>query len=357
MVGDLYTPAERARIQGWLSGTWGVAALVGPWLGAVLVADFSWALIFWINVPIGLIALAMLAITLRESLRHRRHRIDVLGSLLLSLGTTSLMVALVQAAVLRFSAIAGLRAVAGLLLATFLLHEARTPEPMLPLPLWRNRVIAAGNVANLAFGAVMMGFIAFLPTYVAGVMGATAFVAAALLMVMSVSWSIGAVLTGRLMLRTSYRSSAAAGGLMLVVGSLMMAALDPATRLPWLSLAALLAGMGMGFISNSFVVAIQATVEWDQRGVATSSVLFTRMIGQAIGTAIYGGILNAHVAVLPGGAELVNRIMEPALRQTLPLAENAVFTAAIGSAVHQVFVANTSLAVYYWRSRYGCPRD
>jgi EmrB/QacA subfamily drug resistance transporter len=345
IVGDLYTPAERAKIQGWLSGTWGVAALVGPWLGAVLVAHFSWALVFWINVPIGLIAVAMLAATLRESLEHRRHRIDYLGSALLGIGTVTLMSALVQAATLSAAAIALLVFSAAALLALFLFHEARTAEPMLPLRLWRNRVIAAGNVANLAFGAVMMGFIAFLPTYIEGVMGETAFRAAAILMTMSVSWSVGAIFTARLMMRTSYRTSATTGSVLLVTGSLMLAGLDTASGLVWLGAGAFLAGFGMGFISNSFVVAIQATVEWTERGVATSSVLFTRMIGQAVGTAVFGGILNAGVAALPGGAAIVNRIMEPALRQSLPLAENAALVAAIGAAVHRVFVINAVLAV------------
>ena len=343
IVGDLYTPAERAKIQGWLSGTWGVAALVGPWLGAAIVANVSWAFIFWINVPIGVVALIMLAATLRETIEHRAHRLDMLGSLLLSLGTIALMVALVQAAVLSAWAIAGLLLAAALLLAAFLLHEMRTPEPMLPLRLWRNRIIAAGNLANLAFGAVMMGFIA-LVTYIQAVMGRSAFTAAGILMVMSVSWSVGAIFTGRLMLRTSYRTSASAGGVMMVGGTLMMAALDPATGLSWLAAGALLAGTGMGFISNSFIVAIQATVEWTERGVATSSVLFTRMIGQAIGTAIFGGILNAGIAPLPGGAAIVNRIMEPALRATLPLAESVVLTQAIAAAIHRVFMINAALA-------------
>jgi EmrB/QacA subfamily drug resistance transporter len=355
VVGDLYSPAERAKIQGWLSGTWGVAALVGPWLGAVLVANVSWAWIFWINVPTGLVALAMLAATLRESLEHRDHRLDILGSLLLGFGTTLLMLALVQATTMTLGAFAGLLASAVLLLLAFLLHESRTPEPMLPPRLWRNRIIAAGNLTNLAFGAVMMGFIAFLPVYIQAVMGESAFVAATALMIMSVAWSVGAMVTSRLMLRTSYRTSAATGGTMLVVGSLMMAALDPTTGLAWLGIASLLTGTGLGFISNCFVVAIQATVEWTERGIATSSILFTRMIGQAVGTAIFGGILNAAVATLPGGIDVVNKIMEPSLRQTIALAENTALTGAIAAAVHRVFIINAALALAVLAVSLGLP--
>jgi EmrB/QacA subfamily drug resistance transporter len=346
IVGDLYTPAERARIQGWLSGVWGVAAIIGPWLGAVIVAHFSWSLVFWINVPIGAVAVIMLAAALRETVQHRQHRIDYLGSTLLALGTGTLMFALVQAATLGLGTVVFLVATAAVLFAAFFVHESRAPEPMLPLQLWRNRIIAGGNIANLAFGAVMMGFIAFLPAYIQGVMERSAFTAAVALMVMSMSWSVGAILTGRLMLRTSYRAGAATGGIILVAGSLTMIGLDPASGLSWLGAGALLTGLGLGFISNSFVVATQSSVDWAQRGVATSTILFTRMIGQSIGAAVFGGILNARLSgQLASGGDIVNKLMEPALRQSLSAAERMSLTQAIADALHNVFLIDGGLAL------------
>ena len=255
--------------------------------------------------------------------------------------------ALVRAATLGLVSLALLAVAAAGLIAAFVVHKGRTPEPMLPLRLWRNRIIAGGNIANLAFVAVMMGVIAFLPVYIQGVMDRGALASAVAIMAMSVSWSVGAILTGRLMMRTSYRAGAATGGLVLLAGSLAMIGIEPAGGgLFWLGVGALLSGLGMGFTSITFVVAIQSSVEWTQRGVATSTILFTRMIGQAIGTAVFGGILNAGLASdLAGGGEIVNKLMDPALRQSLPAAELATLTHAIAGAIQNVFLIDGGLSL------------
>jgi Na+/melibiose symporter-like transporter len=297
-------------------------------------------------VPIGIIAVIMLAVALRESVQHRAHRIDYLGAALLTFGTLALMFALVEAATLSRGLLVALLATSAVLLAVFFAHERRAPEPMLPLQLWRNRIIVGGNIANLAFGAVMMGIIAFLPAYIQGVMERSAFAAAVALMAMSVSWSVGAIVTGRLMLRTSYRTGAATGGVILAAGSFALVALDPASGLAWLNLGALLTGLGLGFISNSFVVALQSSVDWAQRGVATSSILFTRMIGQSIGAAVFGGILNAGLSGhLAGSGDIVNKLMEPTLRQSLSAADRMSLAQAIADALHGVFLIDGGLSL------------
>ncbi|MBV8651781.1 MAG: MFS transporter, partial [Alphaproteobacteria bacterium] len=347
LVGDLYTPAERARIQGYLSGVWGSAAVIGPLLGAIIVGHFSWALVFWINVPIGIVAVIMLALTLKEQIQHRKHQIDYLGSILLTIGTGVLMFSLVQAATLSLSTLLLLCLIAALAVAAFLVHEARTKEPMLPLRLMRSRVIAGSNLANFVFGAVMMAVTAFLPAYVQGVLGRSAFTAAVTLMPMTVSWSIGAMVTGRLMLRTSYRTTSAIGGCLLVCGSVALTTLSPASGPSWAAFGALLCGLGLGFVSNSFVVAVQASVDWAQRGIATSTILFTRMIGQAIGTALFGGILNASLGgrLAAGGPDIATHFMEPALRATLPAGDMALLTGLFAQALHHVYLINVALAL------------
>jgi EmrB/QacA subfamily drug resistance transporter len=357
LVGDLYTPAERARIQGYLSGVWGSAAVIGPLLGAIIVAHFSWAFVFWINVPIGIVAVTMLAVTLREQIQHRKHHIDYLGSILLTIGTGVLMFSLVQAATLSLSTLLLLLLVAALAIAAFLVHEAKTPEPMLPLRLLRNRVIAGGNLANFAFGAVMMGITAFLPAYVQGVLGRSAFIAAVTLMPMTVSWSVGAMVTGRLVMRTSYRTTSAIGGCFLVCGSVALTTLSPASGPAWAGFGALSCGLGLGFISNSFVVAVQSSVDWSQRGVATSTILFTRMIGQAIGTALFGGILNASLGgrLAAGGPDVATRFMEPALRETLPAGDMELLTRLFAEALHNVYLINVALALVVFSTSLAMP--
>lgn len=338
IIGDLFTPAERARVQGWLSSIWAFGAIVGPLIGAFLVSHTIWPMVFWINVPIGGIAGVMLMLTLHEQLHHRQHRIDYLGSVLMMLATSTLMFALVDAAKLRLDILAALLAAAMVLLALFILHERRTPEPMLPLALWRNPIIAGGNFSYLALGAVLMGSTAFLSLYVQGVMGRSAMIAGFALGAPSVSWPIGSMLGGRLMLYASYRAAVLAGAVPFVVGSLMMIALEPTSSALWAATGAALIGVGMGFTNNTFQVAIQSTVDWGQRGVATSTTAFSRIIGQALGAAVFGGLLNASVPAAVAGGDIVARAIDPNLRQSLPPAVLEPVMQALAHGLHHVYL-------------------
>src|SRR6195952_2096376 len=190
ILGDIYTPAERGRIQGLVSSVFGVSAVIGPSLGAFLVAHMSWRAVFWVNVPIGIAAIVMIAAFLDESVQHRRHRIDWAGSLLLLLAVGSLMLALVQSGTLGTPTLAALIAVGTIALIGLFLHERSTAEPMLPLELWRNRVIVVGSLGNFTSGAMMMGVSAFLPTYIQGAMGRGAVAGGLVLGAMSVSWAV-----------------------------------------------------------------------------------------------------------------------------------------------------------------------
>ena len=345
VFGDLYPPAVRARMQAILSSTWASGAILGPLIGAALIARLSWATVFWINVPFGLVAAAMLQFLLHERIERRQHRIDYLGSALMSTGIGLLMIALVEAERLGGVRTGLLVVVAAALLGCLFVHESRTPEPMLPLALWRSPIIAAGNAANLGIGAMMMAATAFLPAYIQGVMGASALVAGLALTTMSVSWSAGSTISGRLMLRTSYRTVGTTGGCLLVLGSLLMIELDPARGPLWAAGAAACTGLGMGLVNNSFLVAIQSSVDWAHRGIATSSVVFTRMIGQAVGTAIFAGILNAGLTGEFADADIADRLMDPALRAGLPAAEIGPLMRAIAAGLHHVYLIDGLIAL------------
>jgi len=339
IVGDIYTPAERARVQGYISGVFGVSAIVGPALGAVLVEHGSWSVVFWINLPIGLLAFIMFALFLHERLEPRPHQVDYLGSVLLALGATAVMMALVQSASLRAPVMIGLLAVATLALAVFIAHERRTAEPMLALRLWRNRFIAIGNLGGFTLGALMMGITAFLPTYVQAVLGGSASAAGLVLAVMSIAWTVGSVVGGRLMIRTSYRLTATLGGLFLVAGALALIALEPPRGLGWANAGAMFVGMGLGLCNTTFLVSVQASVGWSERGVATSSTMFMRIVGQAAGAASFGAILNLGVhRYVPDAVGVVNRLMTPALRASLDPAETARLAGAVATALHEVYL-------------------
>jgi EmrB/QacA subfamily drug resistance transporter len=345
VVGDLYTPVERAKLQGYLSSVWAIGSIVGPLLGAFLVAHTIWPMVFWINVPIGIVVVAMLVLWLHEDLKQRLHRIDYVGALLMMLGSGVLMFALVQGPHLGGRAFAVLMCCAIAFLALFVLHERRSPEPMLPIALLKNRIIGAGAIGCFALGATIMGSSAFLSLYVQGVMGRSAIIAGIVLMTPSVTWPIGSSSGGWIMLRTSYRTTCAIGAVPLIAGSLIMVALDPASGPLLAGIGAGLIGVGMGLTNNTFTVAIQGSVGWAQRGIATSTMSFMRQVGQALGAAVFGGTINAALATQGAGSDIVDRIMDPVLRRGIAAEEIAPLTTAIAHGLHVVYLITAALCL------------
>lgn len=338
IVGDLYTPAERAKVQGYLSSAWGFSAVGGPLLGAVLV-HWAWPLVFWVNVPIGLLCIAALAMYLREDVKPREHRVDYLGSVLLALGAGTLMFALVLAGSLSPSVFIALIAAALFVLVVLIVYERGVPEPMLPIKLWNRRVIALGNIACFAMGWLLMGVSAFMPTYVQAVMGGTALTAGIILGGMSIFWTIGSIIGGRVMIRTSYRVSSTTGGVLLLTGGTMLVMLDPSRGALWAGIGAAILGIGMGMSFSSFLVSTQSAVEWGERGVATASNLFMRNLGQTLGTAAFGAVFNLGVdRRIPDASRVMTQLMNAPLRRALAPADKARFVDAIAGPLHDIYV-------------------
>ena len=341
IIGDIYSPAERGRVQGALSSVWGVSAVLGPLLGAAIVQHLNWSLVFWVNLPIGPVSMLLLGLFLTETAPVRRHRIDVAGAVLTVLAAGSLMLALLQVAVLGWWA-AALLLFSGLAWTLLVIQERRAAEPMLPLGLWRDRTILAGNLGGFAIGAVAMGVSAYLPTYVQGVMGRSALIAGMALAAMSLGWPIASTICGRLMLVTSYRVTAILGGSTLVAGSLVLVALQPASGPLWAGAGAFLIGAGMGLCNTTFIVSAQNAAGWQLRGIATSSTMFMRMIGSALGTALLGAVLNLS---LPRHGDPVQMLMDPARRAGLAADELDRLSGAVGDGLHQVYGAALVLAL------------
>jgi EmrB/QacA subfamily drug resistance transporter len=339
ILGDIYTPAERAHVQGLVSSVFGVSAVIGPSLGAFLIERLNWSVVFWVNIPIGLAAITMIAVFLRETVQHREHRIDWLGSLLLMVSVSLLLLALVQMETLGRPLIIAFAVIGAVALLGLILHERATAEPMLPLELWRNRVILLGSLGNGTSGALMMGISAFLPTYVQGAMGRSPLAGGLVLGAMSVSWALFSLIGGRIMIRTSYRLVATLGGVALVTGCVLLMLLSP-TDGPWpAAFASFVIGIGMGFCSTSFIVSVQASVPWRQRAAATSSTLFLRFIGQSAGAAGCGAVLNATVLHLdPGAGSRVDQLLDPAERGALPAAQIEHLTRIVSAGLHNAYV-------------------
>jgi EmrB/QacA subfamily drug resistance transporter len=292
IVGDLCTPHERARMNGYMSSAWGVSAVIGPLLGALLLQHWTWSVVFWINIPLGVACILAFALCLHEKVAPRDHRIDYLGALLLTAGVGALMLALVMSDVLRPASLAAIVAAGALVLGALALHERRAPEPIVPLALWRIRAIAVGNGANFAIGMLAMGVTAFIPTYVQSVAGGSALVAGAALGAMSVAWTSASIVAGRALPHLTYRRAAVIGVAVAVLGGAAFALLEPPRGAAWAAFAAALLGLGVGFCNNVFIVATQSSVGWERRGAATASNLFMRQVGQAVGTSLFGAVFN-----------------------------------------------------------------
>jgi EmrB/QacA subfamily drug resistance transporter len=346
ILGDIYTPTERGKVQGLVSSVFGISAVLGPSLGAFLIERLSWPVVFWVNVPIGVTAITMIALFLRERVQPRQHRIDWLGSLLLLISVGAFMLALVQGATLGRPLLVGALATGVLGVAALLVHERAVSEPMLPLELWRLRVIAVGSLGNGTSGAVMMGVSAFLPTYVQGAMGRSPVAGGLVLGAMSVSWALASIMGARLMARTSYRMVAMLGGLALTAGCAMLVALRPGDGPALASIGSLVIGIGMGFSSTVFIVSAQAAVPWRQRGAATSSIMFLRFIGQSLGAAACGAVLNATMRALdPAATHVVDRLLDPVGRVGLPPAELAHLTEVVARSLHNAYLLATMFAL------------
>ena len=346
IVGDIYGASERARVQGWLSGVWAIAAIIGPILGAFIVDHLHWAFVFWINLPIGLVTIWLFCAFLDEQVERRAHQIDYLGSLLLMLGVGALMTVLIQAQDLGVVT-ATLLAAAGLgALAWLIVQERRAREPVIPLALLRNRAVAIANFGSFSIGALLMCVVGFLPTYVQAVMGRSAAIAGAVVATQSVAWSCGSIAAGRAMATASYRTIGAAGALSLIAGTALLVMHDPHGGLAQMIAGALLVGIGMGVCNIVFLLVVQGSVGWSERGVATASTLFTRTIGQTVGAGLAGAILNfGLLRYAPNASDVLDLLLDATRRQGLDPQQVAGMVEAAARSLNEVYLVAAVLAV------------
>ena len=312
VVADIYSGEARARMQGYISSTFGSAAVIGPMIGGLIATHVSWKAIFWINIPFGIIAASLLTIALKEEVEKRRHQIDYIGAVLLASATALMMIALIDADTISVVALAGAFGVSAVLIAALIFYESRTSEPMIPVRLYRDRLVAGGNWVGAANGAISMAIVGFLPVYMRALMGTSTLISGVALGTLSVFWPFGGFIGSRLVLRMPYRLSSTIGGVILVMGSTLLVLLHPGANPLQPIIAVAVMGLGMGITNISFVIAIQANVNWSQRGAAMSSVFFSRIIGQSFGSAVFGGIFNAGLASRSsvGGSEIVQLLQE-----------------------------------------------
>ncbi|WP_058307982.1 MDR family MFS transporter [Gracilibacillus massiliensis] len=346
IVGDMYTVEERAKVQGYLASVWGISSVIGPLLGGIIVQFIDWAWIFWMNIPIGIIGLIGVILYFHEKVDKEQKSIDYLGSSLFFIAISALIVVFVQAGT--NWAWLSIESISLLLLffigiGIFLWQEKRAPSPMMPLYLWSNKLIVIANLATLLSGMIILGLSSFLPTYVQAVMGESAIVAGFTLSTLSIGWPISATLAGHLVLRIGFQWTAFAGGFALFVGTLLFFMLDADKGPIYAGISSCVVGIGMGLSSTTFIVAIQNTVTWHERGVATSLNMFMRIIGSAVGAAFLGGLLNMQLQSYyqQKGEDIeiasTDVLLDEGMRETIPAETLASMQDGLTFALHTVY--------------------
>lgn len=295
IVGDIYSITERAKVQGYISSVWGFSSIIGPALGAFFVQYVHWAWVFWVNIPIGILAVLGIRIFLKENIQKQAHEIDYGGSILIFITISVLMIVLIQAGTVwewLSPQVLLMLGVVGVGIVLFIYQEKRASEPIIKLDLWKDRSILISNVATMTTGIALIGISTFLPTYLQGVMKQTALISGFALGVMSIGWLISAAFAGNLMLKYGFRNIALWGGVWIVFGSILFVGIEPERGWIWAAIGSFVIGIGMGFARTVFIVAIQESVGWEDRGVATASNMFMNILGNTIGASLLGGILN-----------------------------------------------------------------
>ena len=272
IVGDIYTVAERAKVQGYIASVWGIASFVGPALGGVFSDYISWRWIFFVNIPLGLAAAWVLVRRFQENVTQKAsHQIDYSGAVLLAIGGSLLLLGLLEGGVMwnwGSGASIAILAAAAVLLIVFVLVERRAAEPILPLWVLGQRVLNSANSAALLIGLLMIGLSTYVPLFAQSVLGTSALVAGFALAAMTLGWPIAASLAGRIYLRLGFRTTMLFGAIIVVLGSALLLMVDSGSSVLHLAGACFVIGVGLGFSASPSVVAAQSSVDWTTRGVA-----------------------------------------------------------------------------------------
>ena len=327
IAGDIYTLAERAKVQGYLASVWAVSSVVGPTLGGVFASLGIWRGIFLVNIPLCLVAGWMLVRSFHENIEPVKHRVDYLGSGLLTVSLTLLILGALeggQAWAWDSGISDAVFAGGALLFVAFILVERRAAEPVLPSWVVSRRLLATTAMVAFGVGAVMLGITSYVPTFLVGALSTSPIVAGLALAALTIGWPISASQSGRLYLRIGFRNTALIGITVTVIGTGVLAVTASVPNVALVAVSCFIVGLGLGLVATPTLIAAQTSVEWNERGVVTGTNLFARSIGSSIGVAVFGAIANAVYAGTPHGDT------DP---HTIVAASSAVFLAVMIAAV------------------------
>ena len=353
IIGDIFELESRARVQGLFGAVWGISAVIGPATGGLITDYVSWRWVFYVNLPFGIVAAALLAATLTESFeRLPARRVDYLGVALLTGGLVAVLLALLGQRDAPSTSTLALFFGGAVALALFVAVERRAENPVVPLELFGDRIFAVAVLGNLALGGVLFGVSVYVPLFVQGVLAGTAVTAGAVVAPLSIGWPLGSFIGGRMILRSGYRGTLLIGSSFIALGAGLCLPANGATPLWYMVLAVFIIGLGMGFSSTAYLVSVQNAVPWRRRGIATSSIVFFRTVGGSIGVAVMGALLNASLgsryeaaveSASAGDADLARlladpkALLQPALREWIPYASYTELANSLAAALSPTF--------------------
>jgi EmrB/QacA subfamily drug resistance transporter len=294
IVGDVIPPRDRGRYQGYFGGVFGFASVIGPLAGGLLVEHASWRWVFYVNLPVGLVALLVINRVLKLEHVRSRPKIDFLGSLLMAVGVGGFLVGVQEAGThAAVTTQAAAFAIAGLVLVgLFIWWETKASEPIVPLRLFKNRVFAVSSVLGLVTGAVMFGAIIFAPQYLQTVRGVSPTSSGLRLLPLLAGMLLCSIGSGRLISATGrYKRFVIAGTGILTIGTGLMTLVRVDTGTLEFSLILFVIGVGLGLFMQTLVLAVQNSISRADLGVGTSAITFFRTLGGAIGSSVLGAIL------------------------------------------------------------------
>lgn len=346
IIGDLVPPRERGRYQGMIAGIMAIALVAGPLVGGFITDHLSWRWAFYVNLPLGGVALVLLVATLRLPRYRTEHRIDWLGAALLAVGITAMVLITTWGGneyAWRSPQIVGLVSLAVVALAAFAVVELRAVEPILPLGLFVNRNFALISAIGFLLGFAMFGAMSFLPLYQQTVQGASATESGLLLLPLMFGMLVVSLAVGRTITRTGrYRVFPILGGVVMSAGMALLTSLDAQIGRTESSLYLFVLGVGMGFLMQTTMLIAQNSVDQRDLGAASGAATFFRSIGGSFGISLFGAVFASRLAGSPAGGAFgggeAGTAMDLATLQELPATARELVFGGLADAISHVFL-------------------
>ena len=297
IVGDLFAASERAKIQGWVGTVWGIASLLGPFLGGFLIDTLSWHWIFFINIPFGIISIVLLKNNLKENFKKRKVRIDYMGTLVLTTSIVLILYGFLSAGkksspdlALTIICIS----VALALLFVFYFVEKKSKEPIMPFEIF-TRVNIVVSIIGFLVSASLIAIDVYMPIYIQNVLGFGATISGICIAPMSFTWLISSIVLSKWLTIYKEKSIILICSIILLLSSFILLTFSVGSSLPWIILCVSIMGFGFGGTFTIVTIVVQDSVDYAMRGAATASNILLRNLGQTIGVSIFGTIFNLSI--------------------------------------------------------------